>query len=174
MSPTRPFAGKAHMMRLTAGSPETSVNWQGGPREFFRALCEVLPVPHGVKARSSDWSVSYIGQVRPARVRPRVNEIAGSCLVSMRLAPALRSGRRMKPAIAANTSPLNCRWIMPGSAHCVADWSYAICQRDVFAERLVNESDCAHCPRWEEPDDAARRLATLAWNRMSSPAKVEP
>jgi hypothetical protein len=79
----------------------------------------------------------------------------------------------MKPAI-ANTSPLNCRWIVPGSAHCVADWSYAICVRVHFSERLVNESDCAHCLRWEEPDDAAGREATLAWNSMNSPEKTEP
>jgi hypothetical protein len=79
----------------------------------------------------------------------------------------------MTPTIAANASPLNCRWIVPDSAHYVADWSYAICVRDAFTERSVNESDCARCPRWEEPDDVARRQARLAWDSMSSPEKAE-
>ena len=61
----------------------------------------------------------------------------------------------MTPTIAINVSPFNCRWIVPGSAHHMGDWSYAICVRVLNTERLVNESDCSRCPRWEEQDDPA-------------------
>jgi hypothetical protein len=70
----------------------------------------------------------------------------------------------MTTRIVINESPFNCRWIVPGSAHHVSDWSFAICVRVRNSERLVNESDCSRCPRWEEPDDLAERQATLAWN----------
>ena len=168
-----PISSSAHVCFACEESPQTCVNWRGDARTFPRVV-RSSPRPASCdQTRKARWVVSYAWQEQPARVRRRVDDGDEARIILRRLALALRTGTRMKPAIAANTSSLNCRWIVPGSAHCVADWSYAICVRD-FSERLVNESDCAHCPRWEEPDDAARRLATLAWNRMSSPSKVEP
>jgi hypothetical protein len=73
----------------------------------------------------------------------------------------------MTLTIAANASPLNCRWIVPGSAHYKGDWSYAICVRNFRSERLVNASECSRCPRREEPDDVAERRAALAWNGVN-------
>ena len=65
----------------------------------------------------------------------------------------------MRPAMstttAVNASPFNCRWIVPGSAHRMGEWSYAICVRDFKTERLVNEPECARCRRWEEPYEVA-------------------
>jgi hypothetical protein len=52
-----------------------------------------------------------------------------------------------------NVSPLKCRWVVPGSEHHEGCWSYAMCVRVRAVERLVNEADCARCPRWEGPDD---------------------
>jgi hypothetical protein len=69
----------------------------------------------------------------------------------------------MSHTTAVNASPFNCRWIVPGSAHDMGNWSYAICVRDFNTERLVNEPDCSHCPRWEEPDDLVARRVALAW-----------
>jgi hypothetical protein len=58
----------------------------------------------------------------------------------------------MTPTIAVYASPFNCRWIARGSEHHVGDWNYAICvRRDT--DQVVNESDCSHCARWQEPDD---------------------
>ena len=66
----------------------------------------------------------------------------------------------MTPRIAINASPFNCRWIVRGSEHHVSDWSYAICTRIRDTDRIVNESDCSRCPRWQEPDDLDDRQAT--------------
>jgi hypothetical protein len=60
--------------------------------------------------------------------------------------------------IIVNTSPFNCRWIVPGSAHNWGDWSYAVCVRALGTERLVNESDCSHCPHWEEQEACVREV----------------
>lgn len=59
----------------------------------------------------------------------------------------------MPPTVAIHASPFNCRWIVRGSEHRLHDWNYAICVRVRHTERLVNESDCSRCARWEEPDD---------------------
>ena len=66
----------------------------------------------------------------------------------------------MTPRIAINTSPFNCRWIVGGSEHHVSDWSYAICARIRDTDRIVNESDCSRCPRWQEPEDLDDRNVT--------------
>ena len=63
----------------------------------------------------------------------------------------------MPPTIAIHASPFNCRWIVGGSEHRVGLWNYAICVRVRDTERLVNESDCSRCPRWEEPDGPSGR-----------------
>jgi hypothetical protein len=52
-----------------------------------------------------------------------------------------------------SVSPFKCRWIVPGSEHTVGCWSYAICVRARHAERIVNETDCSRCPRWESSHD---------------------
>jgi hypothetical protein len=78
----------------------------------------------------------------------------------------------MTPRTATCASPFNCRWIVPGSEHHAAGWSYAICTRVRDTERLVNETDCAHCPRWEEPDDLAEQHAALAWNSMTGAGRA--
>ena len=66
----------------------------------------------------------------------------------------------MTPQTAVNSLPFECRWIVPGSAHHISDWSYAICVRVFNTERLVNEVDCSRCPRWEGPDDLDERHVT--------------
>jgi hypothetical protein len=66
----------------------------------------------------------------------------------------------MIPTVAIATSPFNCRWIVPGSAHHMDGWSYAICVRVRDTERLVNETDCSRCPRWEEPDERPEQHVT--------------
>jgi hypothetical protein len=78
----------------------------------------------------------------------------------------------MTTRIVLNESAFNCRWIVPGSSHHASDWSYAICVRVRNIERLVNESDCSRCPRWEESDDLAERHAALAWSRLTSAEKA--
>ena len=60
-------------------------------------------------------------------------------------------GAMTTPTIAINTSPFNCRWIVPGSEHFLGDSNFAICVRVLGTERLVNECDCSRCARWEEP-----------------------
>jgi hypothetical protein len=74
----------------------------------------------------------------------------------------------MSNKTAVNVSPFNCRWIQPGSEHHSAGWDYAVCLRVPDNERLVNEADCSHCPRWEEPDDLAVQRAAVAWNSMTA------
>jgi hypothetical protein len=51
----------------------------------------------------------------------------------------------------AATSPLNCRWIEPGSRRSIEAFEYAVCRRQKDAERVVNEAECRYCPAWEPP-----------------------
>ena len=55
--------------------------------------------------------------------------------------------------VAVNASPFSCRWIQRGSETRVSNWSYALCLRVSDRPRLVSESECARCARWESPDD---------------------
>ena len=57
----------------------------------------------------------------------------------------------MSHHVMAATSPLNCIWIRPGSRWALDACEFAICERLPDAPRVVNEAECAHCPRWEEP-----------------------
>jgi hypothetical protein len=63
----------------------------------------------------------------------------------------------MTPVIAIGASPFNCRWIARGSEHHAGGWNYAICVRVRDTDRMVNESDCSHCSRWQESDDLPER-----------------
>jgi hypothetical protein len=67
----------------------------------------------------------------------------------------------MTPTIAICASPFDCRWIVRGSEHRMGDWNYAVCMFVRDADRIVNESDCSRCPRWQEPDDLAERQTRL-------------
>jgi hypothetical protein len=51
--------------------------------------------------------------------------------------------------VAANASPFSCRWIQRGSETRVSNWSYALCLRIHDEPRLVSETECARCARWE-------------------------
>jgi hypothetical protein len=55
------------------------------------------------------------------------------------------------------TSPLNCRWIRPGSRRSIERFEYAVCRRVPDAERVVSDAECASCPAWEPP--GSRRTA---------------
>ena len=57
----------------------------------------------------------------------------------------------MRHVITAATSPLNCRWIKPGSRDAIEGFEYAVCRRHGDAERVVNEAECMYCPAWEGP-----------------------
>jgi hypothetical protein len=61
--------------------------------------------------------------------------------------------------IAVTTSPFNCRWIAPTLEGHSPDPHYAICLRPPKGPRVVNEPECAFCPKWEPPDqdEPARR-----------------
>jgi hypothetical protein len=59
----------------------------------------------------------------------------------------------MRHVIAAATSPLNCRWIKPGTRAAFEAFEYAVCGRHGDAERVVNEAECTYCPAWERPVD---------------------
>jgi hypothetical protein len=47
-------------------------------------------------------------------------------------------------------SPFNCGWIDKTTIAQLGDYSYAVCRRDRYRDRIVNEAECARCPRWEE------------------------
>jgi hypothetical protein len=64
----------------------------------------------------------------------------------------------MSHLVTAATSPLNCRWIEPGSRRSIEAFEYAVCRRQTDAERVVNEAECRYCPAWEPP--AAARPAS--------------
>jgi hypothetical protein len=53
---------------------------------------------------------------------------------------------------AVTASPLGCRWIQRGSEMSLSPWTYALCLR-AREPRVVSETECAHCPWWEEPQD---------------------
>jgi hypothetical protein len=55
----------------------------------------------------------------------------------------------MAHTVTAATSPLNCRWIEPGSRRSIEQFEYAVCRRIRGAERVVNEAECMYCPAWE-------------------------
>lgn len=57
----------------------------------------------------------------------------------------------MSRTVAVATSPLNCRWIEPGSRRAIEAFEYAVCRRTEGAERVVNEAECRYCPAWEPP-----------------------
>jgi CubicO group peptidase (beta-lactamase class C family) len=61
----------------------------------------------------------------------------------------------MARTVTAATSPLNCRWIDPGSRRSLEAFEYAVCRRTKGAERVVNDIDCRYCPSWEPPPDRA-------------------
>jgi hypothetical protein len=52
------------------------------------------------------------------------------------------------------SSPFNCLWIDKGSDTTLDSTSYAICRRSQDP-RVVSEGECATCPLWREPEDAA-------------------
>jgi len=58
-----------------------------------------------------------------------------------------------------NVYPFECLWIVPGTVASVGKWTYAMCCRVPGENRVVNEADCARCPRREAPADD--RLTTL-------------
>jgi hypothetical protein len=67
-----------------------------------------------------------------------------------------------------NVYPFACQWIVQGSIASVGKWTYAMCCRVQGENRVVNETDCACCPRREAP--AGDRLTILdepsaAWDR---------
>ena len=68
--------------------------------------------------------------------------------------------------VPAAVSPLNCRWIKPGSRHDLEGFEYAVCRRLADAERVVNEADCLYCPSWQ----AARPVQSSA--RRPDPSSV--
>jgi hypothetical protein len=51
-------------------------------------------------------------------------------------------------------SPFNCGWIDKNTIGRLGDDSYAVCRRDRDRDRIVNEAECARCPRWEEVEAA--------------------
>ena len=55
----------------------------------------------------------------------------------------------MLHTIAVATSPLNCRWITPGTRGDIEGFEYAVCRRIPGVERVVNEAECKYCPAWE-------------------------
>jgi hypothetical protein len=48
-------------------------------------------------------------------------------------------------------SPFGCRWIEPGTEPRLGDERYAICKRAPEPPRVVAESECARCVRWQPP-----------------------
>jgi hypothetical protein len=52
-------------------------------------------------------------------------------------------------------SPFNCRWIAQASIAQLGDYKYAVCSRNRHCDRIVNEAECARCPRWEDAGTAA-------------------
>ena len=63
----------------------------------------------------------------------------------------------MAHTVLVATSPLNCRWITPGSLRSIERFEYAVCRRLHGAERVVNEAECRYCPAWEPPRAASWR-----------------
>ena len=55
----------------------------------------------------------------------------------------------MAYTVIAAASPLNCRWIEPGSRGSIEGFEYAVCRRIPGAERVVNDVECKYCPAWE-------------------------
>jgi hypothetical protein len=53
--------------------------------------------------------------------------------------------------VAVNASPFSCKWIQRGSETRVSNWSFALCLR-AHDPRVVSESECARCARWEAPE----------------------
>lgn len=51
-------------------------------------------------------------------------------------------------------SPFNCEWINKTTIAQLGDYSYAVCRRDRHRDRIVNEAECARCPRWAEVEAA--------------------
>ena len=67
--------------------------------------------------------------------------------------------------VATAASPLNCRWIAPGSRRSIESFEYAVCSRIEGADRVVCEAECRSCPAWEFP---------LVVQRASEPGRDDP
>jgi hypothetical protein len=69
----------------------------------------------------------------------------------------------MTPIASRDDSPFNCHWVVRGSEFTLNDRSYAICAPVLHTKRLVCESYCATCRRWEGSDDLAE------WSDVKAP-----
>ncbi len=49
----------------------------------------------------------------------------------------------------------NCRWIVQRSIAHLGEYTYAVCQRNCYRDRIVNEPQCARCPLWSEFETVA-------------------
>ena len=63
----------------------------------------------------------------------------------------------MTPMAGRDTSPFTCHRIVRDSEFTLNGRSYAICTPVLDTKRLVCESDCATCRRWEGLDSLAER-----------------
>ena len=57
--------------------------------------------------------------------------------------------------LAISASPLQCRWISPGTETRMEQWTYAICLRCRDHPRVVSEDECCRCACWESPTGSA-------------------
>ena len=57
--------------------------------------------------------------------------------------------------LAISASPLQCRWISPGTETRMEQWTYAICLRCRDYPRVVSEDECGRCACWESPTESA-------------------
>jgi len=55
--------------------------------------------------------------------------------------------------LAVNASPLQCRWVLPGTETHLEQWTYAMCVR-CGAPRVVSEEECEGCACWTSPTDS--------------------
>ena len=57
--------------------------------------------------------------------------------------------------LAISASPLQCRWISPGTETRMEQWTYAICLRCRDHPRVVSEEACGRCACWESSTESA-------------------
>jgi len=90
---------------------------------------------------------------RPGADRPRAAPCAYGMLRTTRVSAGVTLAQSLDMArtVTVVTSPLNCRWIAPGSRRSFEAFEYAVCRREKDAERVVNEAECRYCPAWEPP-----------------------
>jgi hypothetical protein len=62
---------------------------------------------------------------------------------------------------ALSTSPLNCRWVQPGSRGRLEACEYAVCERQKDVVRVVSDAECKFCPFWQAPQRHETRQSEL-------------